>query len=63
VSLKKFISEYFNLKAIIACDSITEFQIAIATKVAAPNDIQLAAMAENMQIAWVTVIYNKVFLN
>ena len=45
--LKKFIIEYFNLKDIIVCDSITEFQIALATKVNPPNDIQLAVMAEN----------------
>ncbi len=60
--IPKNISDYCNLKDLIACDFITELQIAIATRVNPPNDIQLAAMAENIQIAWVTVIYNKVFL-
>jgi hypothetical protein len=58
----KNIGEYCNLKDLIACDFITEFQIAIATRVNSPNDIQLAAMAKNRQIAWVTVIYNNLLL-
>jgi len=58
----KNIGEYCNLKDLIACDFITEFQIAIATRVNYLNDIQLAAMAKNRQIAWVTVIYNNLLL-
>ena len=58
----KNIGDYCNLKDLIACDFITEFQIAKATRVNPPNDIQLAAMAKNRQIAWVTVIYNNLLL-
>ena len=58
----KNIGEYCNLKDLIACDFITEFQIAIATRVNPPNDIQLTGMAKNRQIAWVTVIYNNLLL-
>jgi hypothetical protein len=58
----KYIAEYSNLKVLIGYDFITEFQIAIATRVNPLNDIQLAAMAENRQIAWVTVIYNNLLL-
>jgi len=47
----KNIGKYFNLQGIIICDFITEFQVAIANTVNPPNDIQLAAMAENRQIA------------
>jgi len=47
----KNIGEYFNLQGIILCDSVIEFQAAIATTVNPPNDIQLAAMAENRKIA------------
>ena len=47
----KNIGEYFNLLGIIACDSIAEFQASIAATVNPPNESQLAAMAENRQIA------------
>ena len=47
----KNIGNYFNLKGIICCHSLAEFQIAIATTVTPPNDIQVEAMAENRTIA------------
>jgi hypothetical protein len=47
----KNIGNYFNLKGIICCESLAEFQIAIATTVSPPNDIQVEAMAENRTIA------------
>ena len=47
----KNIGNYFNLKGIICCGSLAEFQIAIATTVTPPNDIQVEAMAENRTIA------------
>jgi hypothetical protein len=51
-----------NLKDLIAYNFITEFQINIATKVNPSNDIQLAAMAKNRQIASVTVVFSNLLL-
>jgi len=45
------IGNYFNLKGIICCHSLAEFQIAIATTVTPPNALQVEAMAENRIIA------------
>ena len=47
----KNIGNYFNLKGIICCQSLAEFQIAIATTVTPPNKTQVEAMAENRTIA------------
>jgi hypothetical protein len=47
----KNVGNYFNLKGIICCESLAEFQIAIATTVTPPNEIQVEAMAENRIIA------------
>jgi hypothetical protein len=47
----KNIGNYFNLKGIISCESLAEFQIAITTTVTPPNEIQVEAMAENRKIA------------
>jgi len=47
----KNIGNYFNLKGIIFCQSLAECQIAIATTVVPPNEVQIEAMAENRNIA------------
>ena len=47
----KNIGNYFNLQGIICCQSITEFQLAIAASVVPPSQVQIVAMEENRQIA------------
>jgi len=47
----KDIGDFFNARGIIRCNCLADFQAAIATVINPPNAAQLAAMAENRQIA------------